>query len=134
MADRSETVGWFGWAWIVGVSAFAITRALIAWPTLGRFGVNPWIFLALDVGTAPPYAYGQVRLIKSMLNKTHASTQFWTIVVLVSFMAPYVYVFIAGSGELPVVGYVIVGVLALIFGAASAARFRKTLRSQQAAA
>ncbi|MGI9601743.1 MAG: hypothetical protein ACR2QE_07655 [Acidimicrobiales bacterium] len=71
--------------------------------------------------------------MKSLIARTHAQTQLWTIVVLVCFMAPYIYVFVAGSGELPVVGYVIVAGLALIFGAASAARFRKTLRSEQAA-
>ena len=134
MNDNAETVGWFGWAWVVGVSAFAIARALIAWPTLGRFGVNPWIFLALDVGTAPPYAYGQVKLVKSILNRAHARTQLWAVVVLVSFVAPYIYVFVAGSGELPAIGYAIVIILAGVFGAASVARFRKTLRSERAAA
>lgn len=133
-SDKPDTVGWFGWAWVAGVSAFAIARALIAWPTLGRYGVNPWVFLALDVGTAPPYAYGQVKLVKSILKRAHAQTQFWTVVVLVSFLAPYIYVFVAGSGELPAIGYAIVAVLAGVFGAASIARFRRTLRSEQAAA
>lgn len=131
MNTESTTVGWFGWAWVLGISVFAIVRALLAWPTLGRYGVNPWVFLTIDVGTAPPYAYGQVRLIKSLANRLHRGTQLWTVVVLMSFLAPYVYVFVAGSGELPLIGYVIVSVLVLIFGLASFARFRAELRSER---
>ena len=56
-------VGWAGKAWIVGVFGFSVARALVVWPTLGAYGVNPWIFLLVDVLTAWPYAYGQVRVV-----------------------------------------------------------------------
>ena len=131
-AERSQ-VGWFGWAWVVGVSAYAVVRALVAWPTLGRYGVNPWVFLAIDLGTAPPYAYAQVQLIKSFGRREYGGVQVWTGIALVSFLAPYVYILIAGSDDLPPLGYAIVIALVLVFAAASLARFREAVRREQAA-
>ena len=124
-------VGVIDWAWIVGVFAFSVARALVAWPTLGRYGVNPWVFLAIDVVTAFPYAYGQVRLIKAVIARHAGAVQAWALVVLASFLAPYIYIFVAGSGELPVFGYVIVGLLLVVFGVASLARIRQNIAVAQ---
>ncbi len=129
--EPEERVGWFGWAWVAGVSLYAVARALIAWPTLGQYGVNPWVFLAIDLGTAPPYGYAQVRLVKAISHRHAGAVQGWAAVVLVTFMAPYVYIFVAGSGELPVFGYVIVVLLVIIFALASLARMRDALRRER---
>lgn len=131
MSERPEKVGTFGWLWIVGVFAFSIVRALVAWPTLGRYGVNPWVFLLIDVATAFPYAYGQVKLIKVCIAKDLRSIQLWSLLVLVSFLAPYIYIFIAGSGELPLLGYIIVLALIAVFGVASFLRLRRAIGAEQ---
>lgn len=131
MSDESSKVGTFGWLWIIGVFIFAVVRALVAWPTLGRYGVNPWVFLAIDLITAFPYAYGQVKLIKVVVAKDLRAIQVWSIVVLLSFLAPYLYIFVAGSGELPLIGYVIVCVLIAVFGAASLLRLKRAIDEER---
>ena len=103
----------------------------MAWPTLGRFGVNPWVFLFIDVATAFPYAYGQVRLIKECVARNLGAIQLWSVVVLVLFLAPYIYIFVAGSGELPLFGYLIVGALIIVFGTASVLRLQRAIRSER---
>lgn len=134
LVDMTETekVGTFGWLWIVGVFAFSVVRALVAWPTLGRYGVNPWVFLFIDVVTAFPYAYGQVKLIKECVARNLSAIQLWSLVVLVTFMAPYIYIFVAGSGELPLLGYIIVTALIVVFGAASMLRIGRSISAQRA--
>ena len=121
-------VGRLGTAWIAGVVAYAIIRALIVWPTLGEYGVTPWIFLAIDVGTAWPYAYGQLRVIKEARNGAWRNVQVWALITLVSFVAPYAYTFIAGSGEMPWWAWIIIGALMTFFGVASVVRIVRQIR------
>ena len=128
MADP-KPIGWLGKAWIGGVVAYAILRALIVWPTLGEYGVSPWVFLVIDVGTAWPYAYGQVRVIRAARRRDWADTQVWSLITLLSFLAPYLYIVGAGSQEMPLLAYIIVGALMVAFGTASVVRVLKQVRA-----
>ena len=51
-SQENAGVGWVGKAWIVTIFGYSALRALVVWPTLSTYGVNPWIFLVIDVGTA----------------------------------------------------------------------------------
>ena len=114
--------------WIAGVVGYSVIRALLAWPTFGQYGVNPLVFLILDIATAPPYAVGQVRIVQGVRSKEWTSVQFWAGVVLVTFLAPYVYIAIAGGSDLPTFAWVVLGVLVLVFGLASGLRIRAALK------
>ena len=131
MAD--ERMGWFARAWIVGVFGYSVLRALVVWPTLGTYGVNPWVFLLIDVVTAWPYAYGQVRVVKAMRARQWGDTQLWALITLLSFVAPYLYIVGAGSGDMPLLAYIIIGILMVAFGAASIVRLFKQVRMPTAA-
>ena len=123
-ADEGVPVGWFGRAWIIGVFAFSVARALIAWPTLSQYGVNPWIFLAIDVVTAFPYAVGQVKVVNGFRFKQYRGVQIWSLVVGATFLAPYLYIVLAGKERIPTLAYVVIAALAVIFGTASVLRMR----------
>jgi len=113
-----KRVGWLGKTWIVGVFAYAVLRALIVWPTLGEYGVSPWVFLIIDVGTAWPYAYGQ-------------GMQIWAVIAMLSFIAPYAYIVGAGSGEMPLIAWIVIGALMALFGIASIVRILRQIRQPQ---
>src|SRR3954451_17813352 len=130
MADGSE-IGRLGRAWIVGVVAYAIVRALIAWPTLGRYGVNPVVFLIIDLGTAYPYALGQVKIVMGFRAKDYRQVQVWAAVVGVTFLAPYVYVFVAGGQRLPLQVWVILSILIVALAVSSVLRMRGQYRSTE---
>lgn len=129
--SSEDRVGKLGTAWIVGVVAYAIVRALIVWPTLGEYGVSPWIFLIIDVGTAWPYAYGQVRVVKDARRSEWRSAQLWGLVALVSFVAPYAYIVGAGSGEMPLLAWIVIGALVLFLGAVSVLRIVRQIRAPE---
>ena len=124
-------VGWVGRTWIVGVLAYSVVRALIVWPTLGDYGVNPVAFLIIDVGTAWPYAYGQVRVVKEARAQNWSGTQVWALISMLAFIAPYAYIAGAGSGDMPLIAWVIIGTLMVAFGVASVVRIRKQIRQPQ---
>jgi len=124
-----RSLGVLGRAWTIGIVAFSIARALIAWPTLGRYGVNPWTFLALDIVTAVPYGLGQALAVKILRDRSRSPIQAvpWAVVVAVSFVAPYAYIFWA-SGSMPLLAYV--GVLAwmAVFGVLAVFRISRQVR------
>ena len=122
-------VGWFGRAWILGVFAFSVGRALIAWPTLSQYGVNPWVFLGIDVVTAFPYAVGQVKVVNGFRYRKYGAVQFWALVVGFTFFAPYAYIVLAGQERIPVLAYGVIGLLAVVFGTASIMRMRGQYQS-----
>lgn len=130
MADK-QSVGWVGKAWILGVFGFSVARALVVWPTLGDRGVNPWIFLIIDVVTAWPYAYGQVRVVKDARSGDWRGVQLWAVITFLAFIAPYAYIISAGSGELGAFAWIIIGVLVVFFGVASVIRIVRQIRAPE---
>ncbi len=125
---KGHRVGWLGKAWIVGVFGYSIARAAVVWPTLGDYGVSPLVFLAIDVGTAWPYAYGQVRVINEAKSREWGQVQIWAVITLLSFLAPYAYIVGAGSGEMPLIAWIIIGLLMVLFGIASVVRIIRQIR------
>ncbi|MEM9201140.1 MAG: hypothetical protein AAGC53_05755 [Actinomycetota bacterium] len=130
MSSKTKVGGW-GTAWIVGVVAYAVLRALIVWPTLGEYNVSPVIFLIIDVGTAWPYAYGQVRVVQEARAGNWRSVQLWAVVAFVNFIAPYAYIVGAGSGEMPLFAWIVIGVLVVFFGVASVIRILRQIRAPE---
>ena len=128
---EEKRVGWVGKAWILGVFGYSVLRALIVWPTLGDYGINPWAFLVIDVGTAWPYAYGQVRVVNETRMKNWGGTQLWAAIALLSFIAPYAYIAGAGSGEMPLLAWIVIGLLMLFFGIASIVKIVKQIRTTE---
>ncbi len=124
-----RSLGTLGQMWTLTVVVLCVARAVVIWPMLSDHGINPWWFLALDVGTAPAYGLGQAMGVKILRDETrpmrHAMP--WIAMVLVSFVAPYLYV-LRSAGQLP--GYVVWGVVAwmTVFGSLSAWRMTREVR------
>ena len=127
--SQDRRVGWVGRAWILSIFGYSVLRALIVWPTLGDYGINPWAFLVIDVGTAWPYAYGQVRVVNEARLGNWGGTQLWAAIALLSFIAPSAYIAGAGSGEMPLIAWLVIGLLMVFFGVASLVRILKQIRT-----
>lgn len=104
---------------------YSLVRALLAWPFLLHYGVNPAVFLVLDVGTAYPLGLGQIRIVTGFRDRDYAAVQFWSLACAVSFLTPYLYLFLAGHAAMP--GYVVacLGALIGVLATASALRVRQ---------
>ncbi len=115
--------------WTITVVVFCVARAAVVWPLLQEYGVNPWWFLAIDVGTAPTYGIGQAMGVKLMRDDRRPMRDAlpWIAVLLVSFVAPYGYL-LASAGQLP--AYVIIGVLLwmVVFGLLAAFRMAREVK------
>lgn len=133
--DEIRSLGLFGRAWAVGIVAFSAARALIAWPTLGNYGVNPWWFLAIDLVTAPPYGIAQAITVKILrsADRTLRDAVPWALVVAVMFFAPYAFIFVASHladtpQPMPLIAYLGVIAWMVLFGVLAVLRMRRQVR------
>jgi len=82
----------------IGIFLYVVLRAVPVWGALQEGKVNPWIFLALDLGTAYPYAVGWPRLFRAIRAKRADRIAGWSMVLTGSLLAPYAYVAAVGEG------------------------------------
>lgn len=121
--------GAFGLAWIGGIVAFAAARSLAVAPTLGPYGIDPWVFFALDVGSAFPFGYGQLRILRGLRASDYAAVQRWSGVTTLAFLSPYAYALLGAQRPMPMVVYLVVVAFLALFGVATLLRMRHSLRS-----
>jgi hypothetical protein len=99
------------WAGIVVV--WSIIRTIIVWAAVGEYGLNPWIYLALDLGAAVVDAFTTPRMVLSFIDDHFKQALKWAVISLTVFIIPDLYIFL-GTRELP---KKVIVVLCLIIGA-----------------
>lgn len=114
-SKRAINSRWFLRSAVVGVFAFAAARALAAWPVLAPYGVNLWVFLAIDLVTSPPYVYCINGFIRSIRADAAGKTVLNGLGIAGSFAAPYVYIYWVGGPAMPTTAIVILAVIILAF-------------------
>ncbi|HVI69366.1 MAG TPA: hypothetical protein VM581_02815 [Magnetospirillaceae bacterium] len=106
----------------IGITlAYSVLRFLLVGASLTSYGINPWIFLALDIITAATYVIGVEKLIAALIKKGKyplSKTIVWGVVAAISFAIPYLYL-LTGGQSLPMsfllgLGFI---VLLLLIGA-----------------
>ncbi len=86
------------WAGIV--VAWSLIRTLIVWAAVGEYGLNPWIYLALDLASAIIDAFSTPRMVLSFIDDHHRQAVKWAFISLVVFIIPDLYIFL-GTRTLP---------------------------------
>lgn len=115
---------------------YTVARFAAAGGALGAYGVDARWFLFWDVVTVPPYVWSIGRLVRNLAaaeQRPFRDTVGWSCLALVSFMAPYAYLYYAGVGHFPTVAWVLVTVLVALFGANAVRSVRRKVVSIQIA-
>ncbi|MEQ1701442.1 MAG: LapA family protein [Ilumatobacteraceae bacterium] len=99
------------WAGIVVV--WSIIRTIIVWAAVGDYGLNPWVYLSLDLGAAIVDALSTPRMVLSFIDDHYKQAVKWAVISLGVFIVPDIYIFF-GTRELP---RTVIVVLCLIIGA-----------------
>ena len=124
-----KTMGNAGRLYVVGMLVYSVFRAIVVSETLTDYGVNPAIFLVLDVGSALPLAWGQVRLLQALRGRNPRGVQHAALLVTCAFLAPYLYLVFGAGRPLPVAAYVIIGVLVAFMLGSTLWRIRTEARA-----
>lgn len=102
MAERQLIIPrWLTTSINIGVAAYVVLRAVAVWGELGKYGVDPFVFLVLDVVTIVPYTWGLTQLWGYMRGITSVKWMFvGAVSAIIGFTLPYIYVYLAG-GSMP---------------------------------
>jgi hypothetical protein len=114
---------------MAGMVVYSALRALVVAETLTEYGVHPWLFFALDVGSAFPLSWGQVRLVQGLRQQNPRLVQRAIIVVGCAFMAPYLYLVFGAGRPLPTLAYVIIAALVVFMFGSTFWRMRSEARA-----
>lgn len=87
-------------SWAAVVIGWAVIRTLIVWAAVGDYGLNPWIYLSIDVVAACIDAVTTPRMVLSFVDDHYAQAAKWALISLVAFIVPDLYIFL-GTRELP---------------------------------
>ena len=79
---------------------WSIIRTLIVWAAVGDYGLNPWIYLAIDLASACIDAITTPRMVLSFIDDHHRKAVKWAAISLVAFIVPDAYIF-WGTRTLP---------------------------------
>lgn len=104
--------------WVIGVVGYTVLRFVVAYETLRKYGLNIWIFGFIDIATAVPYAVGTSRLVTTLIDRRLKQASGWAVVSAATFLAPYLYIAVAGGpkGLDPTI-YVVLVLLVVCLGA-----------------
>lgn len=78
---------------------------------LAGYGVDPWVYAAVDLGSSLPYAIASARTLGALADRRFSAAAAWGSLTIVSFVTPDAYILAAGRA-LPWGTYVVVGVVA----------------------
>ncbi len=121
--------------WVGVVIAYGAGRAFVVWKALGKYGVNPWIYLVLDVTSSWPYGVATARLVTSVIDRNFVRARAWGILAAITFLLPDLYILLAAR-HVPIEVYVIiisiVSLLALFTAASLYFKIRNGRKARKA--
>jgi hypothetical protein len=82
------------------VVVWSLIRTVIVWAAVGDYGLNPWIYLSLDLGAAIVDAMTTPRMVISFIDDHFRQAFKWAVISLVAFIIPDLYIFL-GTRTLP---------------------------------
>ncbi|MEQ1873645.1 MAG: hypothetical protein ABL953_07965 [Ilumatobacteraceae bacterium] len=86
--------------WAGVVVGWSFIRTLLVWAAVGDYGLNPWIYLAIDLCSAVTDAITTPRMVLSFIDERYRQAFGWGMVALVAFIVPDIYIFL-GTRHLP---------------------------------
>jgi hypothetical protein len=118
-----------------GLIVYTFGRFLAAGSTMSQYGVDARWFLFWDAAPIPLYVWSIGLLVRGLSSAESRLGQLFvaSIVAILSFMSPYIYLFYAGANEFPPTAWLL---LLLVIGllAANAIRdIRRKVRGQRTA-
>jgi hypothetical protein len=98
-------------AWVIGVVLYGAFRAMVVWKTLSGYGVNPWVYLVLDISSSIPYAIYSAKLVEGWIDRKLERFYQNFIITALTFIAPDLYILISARSAPRHIYQIIIGVI-----------------------
>ena len=86
--------------WAGVVVGWSFIRTLLVWAAVGDYGLNPWIYLVIDLCSAVVDALTTPRMVLNFIDERYRMAASWGLIALVAFIVPDLYIFL-GTRTLP---------------------------------
>ena len=86
--------------WAGFVVGWSFIRTLLVWAAVGDYGLNPWIYLVIDLACSVVDAITTPRMVLNFIDEQYRVAARWGAVALVAFIIPDLYIF-EGTRTLP---------------------------------
>ena len=86
--------------WILISIAYGGLRAALVWKFLSQYGVNPYVFGAIEFSSAAIYGVSSAKVVGAVIDGAWIRLRPWFPVTVLSYFAPDAYVFLS-AGRLP---------------------------------
>lgn len=121
--------------WLLGSIAYGGVRALLVWRFLSGYGVNPWAFAAVELGSSALYGWASAKVVLAVADRSWGLL--WRVgpLSVCAYAAPDAFVF-ATLGHAPdglvrtLVGVVVLSALVAVVALVREVRRRRTGTSQ----
>jgi hypothetical protein len=94
-------------AWFGAVMVWSVVRIIFADVFFAKYGVNIWIFAAVEAFSAPLFARSTAKMAISLSVHQLRDSFLWGTLTLMSFAAPDIYLLTAGK-HIPWLAYLVV--------------------------
>ena len=100
-------------AWFWAVVAWSVVRVIFADVFFAKYGINIWVFAAVEAISAPVFARSTAKMAVSLSRHHLQNSVLWGLLTLMSFAAPDIYLLTTGK-NLPWLAYlVVIGIMVL---------------------
>lgn len=100
--------------WILLVVVWGCVKAVVINDVFRKYGINTWVYLAIDLTIAVPYALSTARFVIFGLEKKWQKAWPYGIAAIIFHFIPDIYI-LAGTHSVPKSIYLIFGTTVIIF-------------------
>ena len=100
--------------WILLVVVWGCVKAVVIKDVFGKYGINTWVYLAIDLTIAVPYALSTARFVIFGLEQKWQKAWPYGIAAIIFHFIPDIYI-LAGTHSVPKGIYLIFGITVIIF-------------------
>ena len=91
-AGRSKRETFWERIWASTIVLYTFAATFVVWKTMGKYGVNPIGFFAVDLITSWFYGLATARLVVAIFKKRRSIISKWTFWSCVNFAIPDIYI------------------------------------------
>ena len=115
--------------WILIVIIWGCVKALVINDVFGKYGINTWIYLAIDLAIAVPYALSTARFVIFGLERKWQKAWPYGIAAIIFHFIPDIYI-LAGTHSVPKIIYLIFALTVIGFSYLAYRNVRKQFRKR----
>ena len=93
--------------WASTILLYTVVATLVVWRTLGKYGVNVYLFFIIDAVTSWTYGISTARLLLNVIKRQWKAARKWAWAAAISFVTPQIYI-LASARHAPRDVYLIV--------------------------